>query len=160
MTVAALRIDRVPITHPDAAALVGQVQAEYVLRYGSEDETPIAPGDFEPPVGAFFVGYLDEVPVVSGAWRTTTLTRLGERALEIKRMYVPPAYQRQGLARRMLDHLEAEGRAQGADHLILETGLMQPEAIALYTSRGYEPVAGFGFYCGSDLSRCFGRRLT
>ena len=156
---AALRIERVPITHPDAAALVAGVQAEYVARYGSEDETPIAPGDFELPVGAFFVGYLDDVPVASGAWRTTSIIRLGARALEVKRMYVLPAYQRRGLARRMLDHLEAEGIAQGADHLLLETGLEQPEAIALYTCRGYEPVEGFGFYCGSELSRCFARRL-
>jgi hypothetical protein len=43
---------------------------------------------------------------------------------------------------------------------VLETGLEQPEAIALYTSSGYEPVPGFGYYCGSELSRTFGRRLA
>ena len=43
--------------------------------------------------------------------------------------------------------------------LVLETGLQQPEAIALYLSSGYEPVPGFGYYCGSELSRTFGRRI-
>ena len=43
---------------------------------------------------------------------------------------------------------------------MLETGIEQPEAIALYLSSGYEPVPGFGYYCGSELSRTFGRRIT
>ena len=57
----------VPITHPDAALLVEEVQEEYVVRYGGRDETPIDPTYFEEPAGAFFVGYLDDVPVVTGA---------------------------------------------------------------------------------------------
>jgi GNAT superfamily N-acetyltransferase len=75
-------------------------------------------------------------------------------------MYVVPAAQRRGLARRMLAHLEATAAEAGIEALVLETGMKQPEAIALYTSSGYEPVPGFGYYSGSDLSRCFGRRLT
>ena len=43
--------------------------------------------------------------------------------------------------------------------MVLETGTMQPEAIALYTSSGYEPVPGFGYYKDAPLSRCFGKRL-
>ena len=52
-----LRIDRVPFTHPDAQRLVAEVQAEYVVRYGGPDETPLEPTMFDPPRGAFFVGY-------------------------------------------------------------------------------------------------------
>ena len=72
-------------------------------------------------------------------------------------MYVVPAAQRRGHARRMLAHLEATAAAAGIEALVLETGLEQPEAIALYLSSGYEPVPGFGYYCGSELSRTFGR---
>ena len=42
---------------------------------------------------------------------------------------------------------------------MLETGLQQPEAIALYASAGYAPIAGFGYYKDSPLSRCFGKPL-
>ena len=35
----------------------------------------------------------------------------------------------------------------------------QPEAIRLYLSSGYEPVAGFGYYKDAPLSRCFAKRL-
>ena len=155
-----LRILRVPITHPDAQLLVEAVQEEYVARYGGRDESPITPEDFDDPRGQFFVGYVDDVPVTTGAWRRSTVVALGvDVTAEIKRMYVVPAQQRRGIARRMLAHLEATAAAAGIEGMVLETGLEQPEAIALYTSSGYEPVPGFGYYCGSELSRTFGRRL-
>ena len=159
-----LRIDRVPITHPDAQALIAAVQAEYVVRYGGQDESPIDPADFEDPLGQFFVAYLsdgsDEAPVATGAWRRSSVTALGaEVTAEVKRMYVVPAAQRRGVARRVLAHLEATAAQAGVEALVLETGMKQPEAIALYRSSGYEPIPGFGYYCGSELSRCFGRRI-
>jgi GNAT superfamily N-acetyltransferase len=155
-----LRIQRVAITHPDALALIEAVQAEYVARYGGRDESPIDPADFEDPLGQFFVGYLDEVPVATGAWRRSSVKALGaDVTAEIKRMYVVPAAQRRGLARRMLAHLEATAASGGIQALVLETGMKQPEAIELYLSSGYEPIPGFGYYRDSDLSRCFGRQL-
>jgi GNAT superfamily N-acetyltransferase len=159
-TSSTLRIDRVAITHPDARLLVEAVQAEYVTRYGSEDASPIDPADFEDPLGQFFVGYLDGAPVATGAWRRSSVRALGAEVIaEVKRMYVVPAAQRRGLARRMLAHLEATAAEAGIEALVLETGTKQPEAIALYVSSGYEPVPAFGHYCGSELSRCFGRRI-
>lgn len=156
-----LRVARLSITHPDAWALVEQVQEEYVQRYGGRDEAPVDVSDFEDPVGAFFVGYLGDIPVTSGAWRRSGHTALGTSATaEVKRMYVVPAFQRRGLARRMLAHLEQTACEAGYEGLVLETGLMQPEALALYASSGYEQIEGFGHYCGHDLSRCFAKRLA
>jgi GNAT superfamily N-acetyltransferase len=156
-----LRVERLPITHPDARLLVEAVQEEYVARYGGRDESPVDPRDFEDPLGRFFVGYLDGSPVATGAWRRSSVRALGaEVTAEIKRMYVVPAAQRRGLARRMLAHLEATAADAGIEALVLETGMKQPEAISLYLSAGYEPIAGFGHYRGSELSRCFGRVLA
>ena len=155
-----LQVVRVPITHPVAQALIEAVQAEYVARYGGQDESPIDPADFEDPLGRFYVGYLDGTPVATGAWRRSSVRALGaEVTAEVKRMYVVPTAQRRGVARRMLAHLEATAAEAGIEALVLETGMKQPEAIALYTSAGYEPIPGFGYYCGSELSRCFGRRI-
>ena len=155
-----LQVVRVPITHPDAQALIEAVQAEYVARYGGQDESPIDSRDFEDPLGRFYVGYLGGTPVATGAWRRSPVRALGaEVTAEVKRMYVVPAAQRRGLARRMLAHLEATAADAGIEALVLETGMKQPEAIELYVSSGYEPIPGFGYYCGSDLSRCFGRRI-
>ena len=155
-----LRIERVPITHPDAMLLVEAVQEEYVARYGGRDESPVDARDFEDPYGQFFVGYLDETPVATGAWRRSSVQALGaDVTAEIKRMYVVPAAQRRGLARRMLAHLESTAATEGIEALVLETGLKQPEAIALYLACGYEPVPAFGYYAGAELSRTFGRRV-
>jgi len=156
------RIALRPITHPDAATLVEEVQGEYVLRYGGRDETPLDPTYFDPPSGAFFVGYLDGRPVATGAWRLRrdVVVDGRDRAAEIKRMYVASGARRRGLARAMLAHLEATAREAGAEVMILETGLAQPEAIALYESSGYTAIPGFGFYKDAPLARCFARLLV
>jgi ribosomal protein S18 acetylase RimI-like enzyme len=160
-TLAGWRVVALPITHPDAATLVEQVQEEYVVRYGSRDETPLEPAYFAPPDGAFFVGYLEGRAVASGAWRRRddVVVDGTSSTAEIKRMYVAPSARRRGLARAMLAHLEQTARASGAEAMVLETGLAQPEAIALYESAGYTPIPGFGFYKDAPLARCFARRL-
>jgi GNAT superfamily N-acetyltransferase len=146
--------------HPDAAALIDRVQQEYVERYGGPDETPVEPSMFDPPEGYFVVAYLDGVPVGTGAWRRSPILALGgSRGAEIKRMYVVPEHRGSGIARRILAVLEDTAAAAGFDLLVLETGLMQPEAIGLYESCGYVPIPGFGHYCGHELSRSFGKRV-
>jgi GNAT superfamily N-acetyltransferase len=152
---------RLSITHPDAAQLVEEVQQEYVARYGGRDETPLEPAYFEPPDGAFFVGYLDGRPVATGAWRRrhdVTVDGMVETA-EIKRMYVAPRARGRGLARAGVAHLESTARAAGAEGMILETGLAQPEAIALYEAAGYLPIEGFGHYRDEPSSRSFAKDL-
>lgn len=151
----------VPFTHPDATALIAEVQADYTARYGGPDKTPLDPAMFDAPRGAFFVGYLEGVPVAMGGWRfRPDVTAFGRTtAAEIKRMYVAPAARHRGLARSALAHLENTARDAGADLMVLETGIEQPEAIALYTSSGYEPVEGFGYYKWSPKARYYGRPL-
>jgi GNAT superfamily N-acetyltransferase len=157
----AIEIRRVPITHPDAVRLIDEVQAEYVARYGGPDETPIEPAMFEPPEGAFFVGYVDGRPLVSGAWRRSGAEAFGTtETAEVKRMYVAPAGRGAGHARRMLAYLEESARAAGFAAVVLETGLAQPEAIALYESSGYLPVTPFGHYRCAPTSRCYGKLLA
>lgn len=157
-----LVVERVGPGHPDALRLVEEVQQEYVVRYGGRDDTPLDPLVFEPPTGSFFVGYLDDEPAASGAWR-----RRGDvevfgtvETAEIKRMYVAGRVRGLGLGRAMLAHLERTAAEAGAVAMVLETATGQPEAIALYESSGYVPVPGFGHYVWSSQSRCFGKPLA
>ena len=160
-SLADLRIEQVPVTHPDAQLLIEAVQQEYVLRYGGRDRTPMLPTELEPPGGAFFVGYRGGRPVMTGAWRfRDDVSRLGSsRPAEVKRMYVDRSARRQGLARRMLAHLEGTARTAGAEVMIMETGTAQPEAMALYQAAGYELIEPFGHYQDAPRNRCYGRRL-
>jgi ribosomal protein S18 acetylase RimI-like enzyme len=75
-------------------------------------------------------------------------------------MYVAPSARGRGHARRILAHLEETARASGIEAMILETGLRQPEAIALYESAGYTPIPAFGHYRDSPICRCFARQLA
>ncbi len=78
---------------------------------------------------------------------------------EVKRMYVVPSARRTGVARVVLEHVEAEGRRRGYRELRLETGVKQPEAIALYQSSGFELIPCWGTYAQAPLSRCMRKAL-
>jgi GNAT superfamily N-acetyltransferase len=156
-----LRLEPARLGDRDTQVLVAEVQAEYTLLYGGPDTSPMDDSGFEAPQGAFFLGYAGKQPVAMGGWRLRPDVHVlgGRAATEIKRMYVAPGARRRGFARQVLTHLEDTARAAGSDVMVLETGTMQPEAIALYTACGYEPVESFGHYSWSPLSRCFGRLL-
>jgi ribosomal protein S18 acetylase RimI-like enzyme len=162
---AVLDIVRVDYGHADAMLLIAEVQAEYVVRYGGPDRTPLDPLMFQPPSGSFYLGYLvsDEGrrPVATGAWRAHyDVEAFGtRRTAEIKRMYVAPTARARGLARTMLAHLERTAAEAGAEAMILETGAAQPEAMALYESAGYTRIASFGYYKDEPLNRCYGKPL-
>jgi len=153
----------VPFDHPDAVKLNDEVQAEYHVRYGDGgDSTPLAPTDFEPPNGVYLIAYdEDDRPVATGGWRSQDANGEGHEDgdAELKRMFVIEQARGQGLARRMLAALEENARAAGRVRMVLETGTKQPEAIALYTSSGYEPCVKFGYYRHFDDSRCFAKAL-
>jgi hypothetical protein len=59
-TVASLRA--LPYDDPLAQYLVGQVQQEYVQRYGGPDEAVVDPAEFLPPEGLFLVAEVDARP--------------------------------------------------------------------------------------------------
>ena len=141
-------------TDPVVRALEAELQQEYVERYGGVDETPIDPAQFAPPDGLFLVGFVGAEPVASGGFR-----RHDDHAAEIKRMYVVEDRRGVGFARRLLAELEARAAFAGYRRIVLETGLRQPEAIALYESSGYRSIPDFGFHAGMKLVRSLGREL-
>lgn len=140
---------------PDVQALVAQVQAEYVSRYGGPDAAEVAAGDFDPPHGQFLVGLLCGRPVAMGGWR-----RLTSDSAEIKRMFVVHEARRRGLARRVLSELERRAAAAGYARLVLNTGPEQPEAVALYVAAGYRSVAGFGHYACHPRALFYGKAVA
>lgn len=137
-------------------ALVAALNAELLDRYdgfdGSGGEQVAA--DFEPPGGAFVVGWDGEEPVACGG-----VIRYDETTAEIRRMYVAPSARGRGLSRAVLAALEDEARDLGYDFVRLETGDRQPEAIKLYASSGFEPIARYGPFADDPRSVCFEKRL-
>ncbi|HVW42209.1 MAG TPA: GNAT family N-acetyltransferase [Amycolatopsis sp.] len=145
----------VPFDDPDAVELIDAVQQEYVVRYGDTDRTPVDASEFALPHGLFLVGYDDGVPVACGGWRA----RSNPDGAEIKRMFVVKSARGKGFARGVLAELERTAAVAGHARAVLETGHMQPEAIALYRSSGYTEIEKFGVYRDEPLSLCLGKQL-
>lgn len=103
---------------------------------------------------AFFVIRQDEAPAGCGA-----IKLFGTEYGEVKRMYVRPAFRGLGLAKAMLEHLEAHALGLGVGLLRLETGIHQHEAVGLYEGLGFERIPPFGEYWEDPLSLFFEKRL-
>jgi GNAT superfamily N-acetyltransferase len=100
------------------------------------------------------VAYCDGNPVGCGAFKP-----YNDSSAEVKRMYVPEAVRGQNIASRVLTEIENWARETGFNTCILETGLRQPEAIALYKKMGYQVIPNYGQYAGIENSVCFQKEL-
>jgi len=76
------------------------------------------------------------------------------KVAEIKRMYVRENMRGRGIAGEILAELENWAKGLNFTECILETGLKQPEAIALYRKSGYEIIPNYGQYIGVENSVC------
>ncbi len=65
---------------------------------------------------------------------------------EVKRVYVKPAYRHGGLARRLLEAVEARVAARGFTRLLLETNPSFTDAVQLYQRYGFQATEPFGPY--------------
>lgn len=74
-------------------------------------------------------------------------------------MYTAPSARRRGVSRAVLTRLESEGGRLGYHRLQLETGLRQPQAIALYEASGYHRIPSYGLDAASELSVCFAKDI-
>jgi GNAT superfamily N-acetyltransferase len=102
----------------------------------------------------FVVAWLDGQPVGCGAIRP-----IDAGAAEVKRMYVIPNARGKGIARQILTQLEELAMADGFSVTRLETGIRQPEAVALYEKAGYVSIPCYGIYAQNPESRCFEKKL-
>ena len=71
---------------------------------------------------------------------------------EVKRMFVDEARRGMGAGRQLLEHIGMFAAMSGLRTLRLETGIHQPEAIALYERAGYTRCEPFGDYRPDPLS--------
>jgi putative acetyltransferase len=78
---------------------------------------------------------------------------------EMKRVFVDPAARGKGIARAIMEVLEREAAKRGVTLMQLETGIRQPEAIALYRRFGYAERGPFGAYKPDPLSLFMEKRL-
>lgn len=144
-----------PVRFSEVAGLVAELDADLTVRYGGGGDPVHAPAaEFDGPGGQMLVASVGGEPV-----GCVGLRRIDDRTAELKRMYVRPHARGRGIARALLAACEREAIELGYQLMWLETGTMQPEAVTLYLTSGYEPVPAFGQYAGQSLSVHLGRVL-
>ncbi|CAN1516789.1 WecD Histone acetyltransferase HPA2 and related acetyltransferases [Flavobacteriaceae bacterium] len=139
--------------NPDFKKLVVELDAILKILDG-EDHVFYADLNQNAVLNEVLIAFENNAPVGCGAFRTYS-----ENIVEIKRMYVPELYRNKGIASKILAELEAWAKELGNTKCILETGIMQVEAIGLYPKNGYEKIENYGNYKGVANSICFGKTI-
>ena len=137
-----------------SSLLIHNLSQDLGQRYGDDGSGNFKPSDAQGPGGAFVIAWLDNQPAGCGALRP-----LEPGIGEIKRMYVEPDFRRRGVARKILEELEAVAREKNYRLLRLETGVLQPEAIGLYEVCGYRLIPCYSGYEVDSLSVWYEKEL-
>lgn len=143
---------------PAARLLIDHLWEELDRRYGPNPDSRFTPEQIDVPGLLFVIAKADGRPVGCGALLPLT-EGVGEGVGEIKRMWVEPDARGQGVAQAILYGLESMAAEKGYRTLRLETGIRQPEAIALYARCGYAPIDCWGVYADDPISLCFEKKL-
>lgn len=138
----------------DFMQLVTLLDADLRVRDGDEHEFYAQFNKID-QIRHVIVAYRDEKPVGCGA-----IKPYDDSTLEIKRMFVLPELRGAGIASQVLNALERWAAELGYEKCILETGVKQPEAIALYTKNNYNRIPNYGQYKNAKSSVCFQKQLS
>jgi GNAT superfamily N-acetyltransferase len=151
-----LAIEPVDPLNLQALALLTEAAIEARALY-PELFRPDSPAPTNAPLGereVYLLARRDGVAVGCGALR-----RIDAATGEIRRMFVTRGARREGVARALLARLEADALALGYRRLVLETGIKQRPAMALYRASGWRKIKPYGNFVGDPTSVCFGKSI-
>lgn len=126
----------------DSAGVIRSVLTEYGLPWepAGADRDVLEVEDFYLATGGeFWVIEHHSQLVGTGAYYPV---KRGEKAVEIRKMYLLPAIRKQGLGKYLLRQLEQAIAARGFQQIWIETVSVLLEAVNLYESSGYKPATG------------------
>ena len=145
-------IKRTDSDHPDFKELATELESDLKIRDGAHHTFYAVLNKINKL--DVLISYENEIPTGCGGLRPSA-----DQRMEVKRMYVRPAYRGRGIATALLKELEKWGKELGYKYAVLETGINQPEAIALYQKNSFVVTANFDPYKESPNSICFEKEL-
>ncbi|MEU0445235.1 GNAT family N-acetyltransferase [Streptomyces tendae] len=140
LRLAAVTVVPVDARTADARGCLDAYAADLDARFpeGFDPADLVGPGEVSGDAGAFLVAYEEGRPVGCGALRRTE-PGVGE----IKHVWVHADARRLGLARCLLDALEAEAAARGLAVVRLDTHPALTEARTMYERAGYTEIPAY-----------------
>lgn len=144
-----IRIAHADPAEPSVRILIDELDAYQLSLYPAESNHLLDIETLRQPQMLFFSATAGgNMLGIGGCWLH------GDYA-EIKRVYVSPRARGLGLAKKLMDHIEAQALRAGKRLARLETGIHQPEAIGLYRRLGYVECGPFGKYPTDDPNSVF-----
>lgn len=141
---------------PTAAGLTAMHAARIAFNFEGYD-----PEDcFTPPIAA--LGNPDmrfRVARVNGTVAGMAALRIDDGWGEVKAVFVDPGMRGNGVARALMDELEAVARSEGLARLRLETGNLHTDALAFYLRLGWVEIPRFDPYPINETSIFFEKVL-
>jgi len=139
---------------PEVVALLAASDRYTAALYPAESNHMLDVAGLLLPEVTFFVARLD-----GKAMGCASLVKKSGDYAEIKRMYVDEAARGSGLGKQLMAALNEQARQLDVRYLKLETGIHQPEAIALYHRDGFIDITPFGDYEPDPLSIFMEKRI-
>ena len=133
-------------TDPQVMRMIVESDSYYAGLYPAESNHLLDPSSLRAPDVSFFIAR--DGGTVCGFGALVATSPFGE----IKRMYVDQQIRGRGIGRAILMAIERRAKDLGLTHLRLETGIRQPEAIALYRTHGFTETEPFADYVADPLS--------
>ena len=150
-------IEREKVIPPDSADMVMEVHNYTASLYPPEFCYGFQPHQLEASNIYFHVIRYQGLPVACGALKISSHDT--DSYCELKRMYVRSAHRGRGLAKYIIQKLEGLALDLNQSIIYLETGIYQPDAIALYENLGYQKREVFGDYRPSSYNLFYEKRL-
>lgn len=131
-----------PVDRAKAAVVIQQVLGEYGLQWEPEEadlDVVEVEKYYQQAGGEFWVVVQGKEIIGTAAYYPVAR---GEKAVEIRKMYLLPSVRGRGLGSYLLQELEKAITAAGWQQIWLETATVLEGAVHLYERRGYLPTTG------------------
>jgi ribosomal protein S18 acetylase RimI-like enzyme len=91
---------------------------------------------YAPPQGILLLA--TEKQEIMGSVGIRALPEAGEKACEMKRLFIRPSYRGKGLGRKLAKEVLGRAKKLGYEHIYLDTLYQMEKAISLYKSLGFK----------------------
>lgn len=148
-----ITLKRTDSNNQDFIEMVKQLDSELAIRDGDDHEFYHQFNSIS-KIKYAIVAYQEQIPVGCGA-----IKAFDNLTMEVKRMFVTPDNRGKGFAGKILTELENWAKELGCQRCVLETGINQTEALALYQKSGFNRISNYGQYDNVKSSFCFEKIL-
>ena len=149
-----ITVKRTNSNDKDFQALVARLDEDLWSRYG-EMQLEYRKWNVIENLPTVVVVYANDTPVGCGCFK-----HFEEGTVELKRMFVDPAYRSKGIGAAIIAELEKWAIELGHTEMVLETAIRQQEALHLYRKYGFTDIPRYGQYADKTQSICMKKLLA